>query len=247
MLRRGFPRQKAATPMRTLLLRLREPSSLLLIAGNAIPILGIVFWHWDAFQLLVLYWLETAVLGFWAIMVVAISPVKALGPLGRKTPRVGIIAFLLAHSGIFMGVHFLMLWELFSGSWAGRIHGIRDFFSLIVIGEELWLPLSILFLMRGVMVLVTVVEPRWIPGWKPQPVIAVPQSEGAFPIGGPLFGFYIRIIVMQLALILGGVIAVFAGAGASLILLVVIKTAIDLGLFLNMDGWVAARVSGQPV
>jgi hypothetical protein len=52
---------------------------------------------------------------------------------------------------------------------------------------------------------------------------------------------------MQLALILGGVIAVFAGAGASLILLVVIKTAIDLGLFLNMDGWVAARVSGQPV
>ena len=42
-------------------------------------------------------------------------------------------------------------------------------------------------------------------------------------------------------LILGGAIAVFMGAGAALILLVVIKTAIDLGLLLNMDEWAAAQ------
>lgn len=231
--------------MREILLRLREPSSLMLIAANAIPILGIVFWKWDAFELLILYWLETAVLGFWAIMVVGISPVKALGPLGGQMPRSVMIAFLLAHSGIFMSVHFLMLWELFSGSWAGRIHGLEDFVRLIVIGQSLWLPLVVLFLMRGAMVLLTVLEPRWLPAWKPQPVRAVSAQEGAFPISGPLFGFYIRIIVMQFALILGGVAAVLMGASLSLFLLVVIKTAIDLGFVLDMDRWVAARSTGE--
>ena len=227
--------------MRAALLRLCEPSSLLLIAANATPIAGIVFWQWNAFELLILYWMETAVLGFWAIMAVVISPIKALGPLGQETPRIGITAFLFAHSSIFMGVHFLMLWELFSGNWASRIHGIGDFVSLIVIGRDLWLPLAILFLMRGAMVLLTVLEPRWLGGWKPQPMLTAPEQEGAFPVSGPLFGFYIRIIVMQLALILGGAIAVFMGAGAALILLVVIKTTIDLGLLLDMGEWAVAQ------
>jgi hypothetical protein len=233
--------------MRAVLLRLCEPSSLFLIAANAIPIAGVVFWQWNAFELLILYWMETAILGFWAIMTVAISPVKALGPLGRETPRIGIIAFLLAHSGIFMGIHFLMLWELFSGNWASRIHGIGDFVGLIVIGRDLWLPLAILFLMRGAMVLLTVLEPSWLPGWKPQPVLTAPEKEGAFPVSGPLFGFYIRIIIMQFALIFGGVVAVFMGAGLSLILLVVVKTAIDLGFFLDIDRRVSARRTGEAV
>ncbi len=221
--------------MKSVLLRLSEPSTLILIAANAVPIAGILFWHWDAFLLLLLYWMETAILGFWTMVAVAISPEKAMGPLGKGKSRIGMIAFLLLHAGIFMGVHFMILWDLFAGGWASRIHGIVDFFRLIVIGQDLWLPLLVLFLVRGLVVLATILEPKWLPGWSPQPAPAVSDSETAFPISGPLFGFYARIIVMQLALIFGGVIAVLAGAGASLIVLVIIKTAIDLGLFLNAD------------
>jgi hypothetical protein len=219
----------------------------MLIAVNAVPVAGILFWRWNAFELLILYWMETAILGFWAITVVTISPVKALGPLGEKTSRIGIILFLLLHSSIFMGVHFMILWELFAGSWAGRIHGVSDFFRLMVIGQDLWLPLLMLFLMRGLIILLTFLEPKWIPGWKPQPVLAATECEGDFPLSGPLFGFYIRIVVMQFVLILGGVVAVFMGAGLSLILLVIIKTAIDLGLLFNMDGRVTAGITGRSV
>ncbi len=233
--------------MKAALSRLREPSSLMLIAVNAVPIIGILLWRWDAFLLLMLYWMETAILGFWAIVIVAISPVKALGSLGASQSRIGIVAFLLLHSGIFMGVHFMILWELFAGGWASRIHGVGEFFKLIVIGQTLWLPLLVLFVLRGLVVSLTILEPKWIPGWQQQPVLVMPEDEGSFPLNGPLVGFYARIIIMQFVLILGGVVAVLTGAGMALILLVIIKTAIDLGLFLNIDEWVAARAMKRSI
>lgn len=229
--------------MRTALVRLRRPSSLVLIAVNAIPVIGILLWHWDAFQLLILYWMETVVLGFWAIVLVALSPAKALGPFATGKSRLGIIPFLILHSGIFMGVHFVFLWELFAGGWASRVHGLGDFFRLIEIEQKLWLPLLLLFLVQGLVVTLTVLEPKWIPGWRPQSVILAAQDEGAFPVSGPLFGFYVRIIIIQFALIFGGGIAVLVGAVLPLILLVVIKTAIDLGLFLNVEDRVAASIT----
>lgn len=223
--------------MKTIFLRLREPSSLLLIAANALPIVGILFWHWDAFLLLLLYWMETAILGFWVMVAVAISPARSVNIFGQDLSRIGMIAFLLLHSGIFMGVHFMMLWELLAGGWASRIHGVVDFLKLVVIGQGLWLPLLVLFLARGFVQLIA--ERR-------QPLV-LSDNEGSLLRSGPLFGFYLRIVIMQLTLILGGVIAVFAGAGVSLITLVVIKTAIDLKLFLDTDPAIATRDAKKPI
>jgi hypothetical protein len=227
--------------MRTLLLRLREPSSLMLVAANAVPVIGVLLWRWDAFQLLILYWMETAILGFWAIAAVAMSPEKTLGSFGKTTSRIGIVLFLLLHSGIFMGVHFMILWKLFAGDWTGRIHSVGDFLRLMVLGQGLWLPLLMLFLMRGLMVLLAIRKPKRSSSMKQRPRLVGPKDVSAFLAVTPLFGFYIRIIIMQFVLILGGAIAVFMGAGAALVLLVVIKTAIDLGLLLNMDEWAAAQ------
>ena len=36
---------------------LLQPSSLILIAANLVPLVGVIFWDWDAFVLLMLYWL----------------------------------------------------------------------------------------------------------------------------------------------------------------------------------------------
>jgi hypothetical protein len=38
-----------------------------------------------------------------------------------------VVAFFAVHCGIFMGVHFLFLWVMFSDAWARRIHGPTDF------------------------------------------------------------------------------------------------------------------------
>jgi hypothetical protein len=111
---------------------LLRPSVLILVAANLVPLVGVIFWGWDAFVLLMLYWLETAVIAFWTIVRIATLPRDALGKIryegSDKTPSpLGLAAFFTLHAGIFMGVHFLFLWELFAGPWARKIHGPRDF------------------------------------------------------------------------------------------------------------------------
>lgn len=66
------PSDTRTNPIRTLHpcpSRFRLPVAFRVLAlplalANLLPILGIVWFGWDAFVLLSLYWLETAVLGF---------------------------------------------------------------------------------------------------------------------------------------------------------------------------------------
>lgn len=178
--------------------------------------------------------METAVIGFWTILVIGIAPVETMGNEAKGKSPGFLVAFLMLHSGIFMAVHFAILWQMFAGGWAARIHGPVDFIRIIVFGEGLWLPLLVLFVGRGAVTLLTVFGPRWFPGWQPDTPKLLP-SASSFARGRVLYGFYARIIVMQIALIFGGGIATALGAGAPLVLLIVLKSAIDIGLFLKAD------------
>ena len=137
---------------------LLQPANLFLLGLNLIPLLGVIAWDWDAFVLLMLYWLETAVIAFWTVVRVAMMPRGALGELQigddkRTASPLGMAAFFTAHAGIFMGVHFMFLWTLFSGQWSRKIHGLRDFVDRMVIDTGLWVPLAALFVGRGALVL----------------------------------------------------------------------------------------------
>ena len=199
-------------------------ATLFLIAANLLPVVGVVFWGWDAFVLLMLYWMETAIIGFWTIVRVAAAP-AASGSL-RGVPAVlgglGIAAFFSVHAGIFMIVHFVFLWTLFSGAWSHRIHGVGDFVRLMVLGTGLWFPLIVLFLGRGWALIWPLIAPRL--GLTPAPDAAKGEDNA---IGA----LYTRIIVMQFTILIGAWFAVAAGDGiAPLILLIVIKTVVDLGI-----------------
>jgi Family of unknown function (DUF6498) len=216
--------------------KLFHPSTIILVAANLVPLFGIFLWGWDAFLLLVLYWMETAIIGFWTILAIAIAPHQTLGPSAKETSRWFLVPFFIVHSGIFMGVHFLFLWSLFSGDWAARIHGPIEFVRIIVIGAGLWVPLVALFISRGVSSLLLVIGPIILPSWltaKPAPATATdtnPFSEQRL-----LGGFYTRIIVMHLTLIVGGGIAVALGSVGALVLMIALKIAVDLKLHLKND------------
>src|SRR5262245_21233935 len=47
---------------------LLQPAPLILLAANLVPLVGVLVCDWDAFVLLMLYWLETAVIAFWTIL-----------------------------------------------------------------------------------------------------------------------------------------------------------------------------------
>jgi hypothetical protein len=216
---------------RALLPRLLQPGSLILLGANLVPLVGVIFWGWDAFVLLMLYWLETAIIAFWTIVRIATLAPGTLGDLKfsdgkRTTSSLGMAAFFTLHSGIFMMVHFLFLWELFSGDWPQRIHGVRAFLDQMVIGTGLWVPLLVLFGARGALMLFDAMRPqilRWfnIAPRKPEsPMLSAGESL--------LFGLYLRIFVMQFTIIIGAWFALLFGDSGALVILIVVKTAVDV-------------------
>ena len=72
------------------LIRLLHPSTLILLAANMLPLAGILFCGWDAFVLLMLYWMETAIIGFWMLVRVATADTASIGEFKSQRRDRGI-------------------------------------------------------------------------------------------------------------------------------------------------------------
>ena len=201
----------------------RRLTSAILILANLVPLAGVIWWGWDAFVLLCLYWLETAVIGFWTILRVATLSRGKDSALGRGIAgTLALSGFFTVHAGLFMTVHMAFLWLLFAGSWAATIHDARDFIRLIVIGMGLWIPLVALFVGQGA-VFVNDAANRFAFGK------ALPANATTAEIMG---GFYKRIVLMHLAIMGGAFVAQMIGTVAPLVVLVLLKTAIEVRLWI---------------
>jgi hypothetical protein len=205
--------------------RSRVTSSILILA-NLVPLAGVVWWGWDAFVLLCLYWLETAVIGFWTILRVMTLSQGNRSPGGRSiAAALAMGGFFTVHAGVFMAVHMAFLWALFAGAWAAKIHDARDFIRLIVIGMGLWIPLAALFVGQGAVFVNDAVN-RYAFGK------ALPAGASTGEIRG---GFYKRIVLMHLAIMGGAFVAQAIGTVAPLIVLVLLKTAIEVRLWMRPE------------
>ncbi|MBB5052989.1 hypothetical protein HNQ36_002980 [Afipia massiliensis] len=207
-------------------------TSSILILSNLVPLLGILFWGWDTFVLLCLYCLETAVIGFWTIARVATMSRDPGSVAGRSIAgTLALAGFFTLHAGLFMTVHMLFIYTLFAGLWAGRIHDARDFISLIVIGKDLWIPLLALFVGQGAIFINDAVN-RF--------VFAKPPLTGA-DTGAIMGDFYKRIVIMHVAIMGGAFIAQAIGTAAPLIVLVLLKVAIEIRFTMR------SKNAGMPV
>jgi hypothetical protein len=202
--------------------------TILLVAANALPLVGILLWGWDAFEILILYWCETAIIGFWTLVrlfALMVAPENSASTGWRRLlAPTAVSIFFILHSGIFMLVHFMFLWALFAGDWANKISGPQSFFSKLFVGAGLWVPLLALFVVRGLFTLYEMYRERNTPPRRP----GAPQAETP-NTGSAIGGFYRRIIIMHFAIIAGGFLAML-GSIVPLIALVVIKTVIDVRL-----------------
>ena len=193
-------------------------ASAILILSNLVPLLGILFWGWDVFVLLCLYCLETAVIGFWTIMRAATMSRDPGSAAGRSIAgSLALAGFFTVHSGLFMSVHMLFIFSLFAGPWANRIHDARDFIRLVVIGKDLWIPLLALFAGQGAIFINDAVN-RFV-------FAKTPASTDTGEIMG---GFYQRIVIMHVAILGGAFIVQAIGTTAPLIILVLLKIAIEI-------------------
>jgi len=209
---------------------LRDPATVVILAANLFPLVGLLWWGWDAFLLLMLYWTETGIIAFWTVMQIVLSPRAAIGLLNingteKTVSPVALGAFFTLHAGVFMGVHLMFLWAVFSGGWERRTGSVIGFFKHALTTEGLWVPLLILFVGRGIFALAEVVSLRRA---LRRAATTASAPKPTLKIDSLLLGLYGRIFVMQATIIFGGMIAVFLGSAIPFVLLIVLKSAADL-------------------
>ena len=167
---------------------LRRPGTWLLVAANFVPLLGAIWLGWEVSTLVVLYWLETAIIGFWLLVRLANASPAQLGSTtrlaggpGTSMSGLGFGLFVLAHASIFMLVHFQFLTFLVPGEWTKHLGSVQEFIYGFVIPSGIWVPLAGLFTIRG--------------------IIAMSEVRANAPATNVVAGFYLRILIMQFTIL----------------------------------------------
>lgn len=220
----------------------------IVFAANLLPLAGVWFWGWDAFQVLMLYWAETVIVASWTLARIATMPADLLGKIevnGKSRPgtNLSMTLFFAFHAGMFIFVHLIFLLVLFSGDWGGRMTRPLSFLHALFISSGAWVPLALAFV-GGFIGFVTA---------RPQPTIVtrlLRSIDGQNPafvahgldpnkdhIGSLVGALYARIIVMQLGIIFGAWFSQSYGNKAPLMIVIVLKSLIEL------RGWTPWKVS----
>ena len=204
-----------------------------LVIANMVPIYGVVVLGWDAFYIVLLYWAENLIIGFYNILKIALArvehPILHLGKLF-------IIPFFIIHYGGFAAVHGLFVFLLFGKENAGKA---------LEMGSHPW-PCFLIF----VQLLIGVIWHCWttIPGEMKYVMGALFLSHGISFVRNYLIAGeykkskpkdqmgqpYSRVIVMHIAILAGAFISSIIGSPAGvLIVLIILKTIIDVELHLR--------------
>jgi hypothetical protein len=202
----GFtPHKNFVPPVKATQRRLPVASMLVLVAANTLPLFGVLLGGWTLAEVMVLFWAESAVIGFYTLLKIAVvskwwAPFPAL--------------FFTGHFGGFMAIHFLFIYEMFvRGMGAERpAPGALD--ALTPLLTELWPALLALFVSHGVSFALNFIARR--------------EYENA-NVASLMSAPYARIVVMQFTIIFGGwVVMMLQNPLLALVLLIVLKVITDL-------------------
>jgi hypothetical protein len=207
----ALPTSERSAPAKGLRQRLRA-SSLALVTANLAPVFGVLALGWNVSPIMVFYWSENLVVGFYNVLKmrraqgsVAGSNTSLDGRPVQQGDRRALIVFFIVHYGIFTLVHGVFVMVFFGA-------GSRGVFS------ELGLALLILSVSHGI-------------SYRRNFIGRGEYRRVAFT--GLFWQPYARVIVMHLTILLGGTWAQANGSPVyALLVLVTLKTAIDLGLHL---------------
>jgi hypothetical protein len=89
-----------------------RPSVLALIAANVVPLLGVLWFGWEVFPLLLLFWFENLIIGAFNVLKMILA-----SPDSRKgwAAKLFLVPFFSVHYGMFTLVHGVFVIGLFGG------------------------------------------------------------------------------------------------------------------------------------
>ena len=177
-------------------------SSLMLVLANLVPLFGALYLGWNLGDILVIYWAESAVLGFYNIL-------KMIWIAGWLA--VPSILFFVGHFSAFMAVHFLFLYLIFIENASSGPIPVTEVAGYL---KTLWPALLGLFVSHGVSFLENFLGRREY----------LHRS-----LGEQMKEPYQRILFMHLVVILGGFAVLLLGDRSTVLILVMLaKTVVDL-------------------
>ena len=200
-----FPRRKRYTVPVT-------PSVIALVLANAFPIIGVLFLGWTVFPLLLLYWLENVVVGGFTVLKMASAhPADPIYWAGKLF----MIPFFIVHFGGFTYVHGSLLIAFF-GPKGINSHAF-DLLSIVpaaIRDNQLQWGVLGLVASHGFSFFWNYVRNGEYQRAALQQLMAAPYS---------------RVIVLHLTVLFGGWVVMLLGSPlGALIILVVIKTLVDV-------------------
>lgn len=195
-------------------------SPIFLVAANLLPLLGVLAWGWDVTSVVIFYWTENLIIGFYNL-------IKILSKGSGKALFMSV--FFLAHYGGFCAGHGIFLVELFDlqstmvplpeSNWFGPFAFLQLIWEaahyILTISPTYWLwGFGAMFMSHGFSFLT-----NWLLG----------GERNATDVDQLMIEPYKRIFVMHIVIIFGGLgIQALGSPLPLLLLLIALKVAVDL-------------------
>lgn len=187
-------------------------SAWLLLAANLVPVAGVLLWDWSVFALLALFWMENVIVGvFFVLRMLCADPRDPALWAGKLF----MVPFFCFHYGMFTTIHGVFVFSLFGGK-AYALQDLRVLEPAARAASELglWLPLAALLASHGFSFF-------WNYLYRGEFRSAQLPALMAKPYG--------RVVVLHVAIILGGMAAMALGSPVwALLVLLALKIGLDL-------------------
>jgi hypothetical protein len=190
----------------------RKPSVIALIAANLVPLAGVLWFGWEVFPLMFLFWSENVIVGAFNVLKMIFA---SGGGAAGQASKIFIIPFFCVHYGMFTFGHGIFIMAMFGGGMGNGMGfpGPGTFWRAMQENHLGWAVLG-LIISRGISF-----ATNYIGNGEYKNVLA--PMLMAQPYG--------RIMVLHLAIIGGGFLVMALHSPLlGLLLLVVLKTLLDL-------------------
>ena len=188
-----------------------DVSTAALVLANGVPIAGVLFFHWQVFPLMLLYWLENVVVGLFNVLRTAFAvPGNPVGWAGKLF----LIPFFCVHFGMFTFVHGVFVFALFGGNKFGNPFSLVSIVPHAIRQTRIELAVLSIIASHGISFLTNYLHGGEYRRATLQQLMSQPYS---------------RVVVLHFAILGGGFAMMALGSPLiGLVLLVVLKTGIDI-------------------
>jgi hypothetical protein len=205
----------------------KRVSVIVMIVTNLVPIFGVVFLDWQVFIVMSIFWTENVVIGIFNVLKMAFAP---SANTGKQETKSTLIPFFCIHYGIFTLIHGILVFAIFGGIFEhdNLITGITDSYKALANYPFAWTVLA-LALSHAVSYVVNYIARG---EWKKTSLEQLMVQP------------YIRVIILHLTILFGGfLIMILNSPAVGLVLLIILKTYVDIKSHLKQHSFFTANSS----